>query len=181
MIASPRRIGRLSLEELCSCYENEDVHSEYVTALALDLFDRTRAWLGLPGRSRRLLEVAGRLHDVGYSVDPVHHVHASAEIVLEEGVQGFRTPELDQIVQIMVNHSGKWRANSTPKPLLQLAAFLRIGDGLDYSHAQTAKIVGVRRTRRTIYVTVRSVAFPQCLARANRKADLAAAFEYSRH
>ena len=172
MILPLRRIGRLSMEELCSGYENEDVHTEHVTALALHLFDRTRAWLGLPASSRRLLEAAGRLHDVGYSIDAVHHVHASAEIVLEEGIRGFHKPELGQIVQIMVNHSGKWRPNSTPKPLLQLAAFLRIGDGLDYSHAQTAKIVGVRRVRRTIYVTVRSDAFPPCLVRANRKADL---------
>ena len=160
------------MPELCSSYENEDVHTEHVTSLALHLFDRTRAWLGLPARSRRLLEAAGRLHDVGYSIDPVHHVHASTEIVLEEGIKGFRTSELDQIVQIMVNHSGKWRPNSTPKPLLQLAAFLRIGDGLDYSHAQTAKIVGVRRAQRTINVTVRSDAFPPCLIRANRKADV---------
>jgi CHAD domain-containing protein len=172
MTLALRRIGRLSIEELCSSYENEDVHTEHVTALALRLFDRTRGWLSLPANSRRLLEAAGRLHDVGYSIDPVHHVHASAEIVLEEGIQGFRTPELDQIVQIMVNHSGKWRPISTPKPLLQLAAFLRIGDGLDYGHAQTAKIVSVRRAHRTIYVTVRSDAFPPCLVRANRKADL---------
>ena len=172
MILPLRRIGRLSIDELCSSYENEDVHTEHVTALALHLFDRARAWLGLPANARRLLEAAGRLHDVGYSIDPVHHVHASAEIVLEEGIRGFRTPELDQIVQIMVNHSGKCRPNSAPKPLLQLAAFLRIGDGLDYSHAQTAKIVGVRRAQRTIYVTVRSDAFPPCLVRANRKADL---------
>lgn len=172
MIQPFRRIGRLSIEELCSSHENEDVHTEHVTALALELFDRTRVWLGLPASSRRLLEAAGRLHDVGYSIDPVHHVHASAEIVLEEGIQGFRASELNQVVQIMLNHSGKWRPNSTPKPLLQLAAFLRIGDGLDYSHAQTAKIVGVRRAQRTIYVTVRSDAFPPCLVRANRKADL---------
>ena len=172
MIHPLRRIGRLTIEELCSSYENEDAHTEHVTALALDLFDRTRAWLGLPTGARRLLEAAGRLHDVGYSIDPVHHVHASAEIVLEEGIRGFRKPELDQIAQIMVNHSGKWGPNSTPKPLLQLAAFLRIGDGLDYSHAQTAKIVGVRRARRAIHVTVRTDAFPASLVRANRKADL---------
>ena len=172
MLLPLRRIGRLSIKELCSSYENEDVHTEYVTALALHLFDRTREWLGLPPNARRLLEAAGRLHDVGYSIDPVHHVYASAEVVLEEGIKGFRTPELDQIVQIMVNHSGKWRPNSTPKRLLQLAAFLRIGDGLDYSHAQIAKIVGVRRTPRAICLTVRSDAFPPCLVRANRKADL---------
>jgi CHAD domain-containing protein len=167
-----RRIDRLSIDELCAAYNNEDVHTEHVTALALHLFDHTRAWLGLPLSGRRLLNAAGRLHDVGYSVDPVHHVPASVQIVLEDGVKGFRKSERDQIIQIMFRHSGKAYARGAPKRLLQLAAFLRIGDGLDYSHAQTAKIVGVRRARRTIFVTVRNNAFPQCLARADRKADL---------
>ena len=172
MSSANRRIDRLSIDELCATYHNEDVHTEHVTALALHLFDHTRAWLGLPISGRRYLKAAGRLHDVGYSVDPVHHVQASAQIVLEDGVKGFRKSERDQIVQIMLRHSGKTHASGAPKRLLQLAAFLRIGDGLDYSHAQTAKIVGVHRARRTIFVRVRSDAFPQWLARADRKADL---------
>jgi CHAD domain-containing protein len=167
-----RRIGRLSVEELCAAYNNEDLHTEHVTALALRLFDQTRAALDLPASARRLLEAAGRLHDIGYSFDPVHHVQAGAEIVLEEGIKGFSRPQCEQITQIMVRHSGKANTSGVPVRLAQLAAFLRIGDGLDYSHAQTAKIVGIRRTRRTIFVTVRSDAFPQCLARADRKADL---------
>jgi CHAD domain-containing protein len=167
-----RRINRLSVDELCAAYNNENVHTEHVTALALHLFDHTRAWLGLPISGRRFLKAAGRLHDVGYSVDPVHHVQTSVEIVLEEGVRGFRKSERDQIIQIMFRHSGKANASGAPKRLLQLAAFLRIGDGLDYSHAQTARIVGIHRAQRTILVTVRSEAFPQCLAKADRKADL---------
>jgi len=167
-----RRIDRLSIDELCATYHNEDVHTEHVTALALQLFDRTRAWLGLPVSGRRLLNAAGRLHDVGYSVDPIHHVQTSVQLVLEDGIKGFRKSERDQIIQIMFRHSGKANAIGAPKRLLQLAAFLRIGDGLDYSHAQTARIVGVHRARQTISVTVRSDAFPQCLLRADRKADL---------
>jgi CHAD domain-containing protein len=163
---------RLSIDELCAAYHNEDVHTEHVTALALRLFDRTRAWLGLSMSGRQLLEAAARLHDVGYSVEPVHHVQVSAAIVLEKGIKGVGRPQCEQIAQIMVRHSGKVGVTGITPRVLQLAAFLRIGDGLDYSHAQTAAIVGVRRTRRTIFVTVRSDAFPQCLARADRKADL---------
>jgi len=166
------RIGRLSIDELCAAHDNEDVHTEHVTALALRLFDRARSWLGLPAGGRRLLEAAGRLHDVGYSVDPVHHVTASAEIVRKEGIKGFSRSDREQIVEIMLRHSGRVRVDGVPARVLQLAAFLRIGDGLDYSHAQTAQIVSVRRARRTIVLTVRSDAFPQCLARADRKADL---------
>jgi len=167
-----RRISRRSVDELLAAYDNEDVHTEHVTALALHLFDHTHTWLGVAGSGRRLLEAAGRLHDVGYSIDPVHHVQSSVEIVLKEGIKGFRKSERDQIIQIMLRHSGKISVSRAPKRVLQLAAFLRIGDGLDYSHAQTARIVGVRRVQRTIFVSVHCEAFPQCLSRADRKADL---------
>ena len=167
-----RRTGRLTIDELCAAYDNEDVHTEHVTALALRLFDQTRAALDLPADGRRLLEAASRLHDVGYSIDPVHHVQASAEIVMEEGIKGFSRAECERIIQIMVCHSGKISTKGVPSSILQLAAFLRVGDGLDYGHAQTARITSIHRAQRTIRVTVRSDAFPQCLARADRKADV---------
>ncbi|HTS16926.1 MAG TPA: CHAD domain-containing protein [Verrucomicrobiae bacterium] len=167
-----RRIGRLSIDELCAAYDNEDVHTEHVTALALRLFDQTRGALDLPASGRHLLEAAGRLHDVGYSVDPIHHMLTSAEIVLQEGIKGFSRSERELVAQIMLRHSGKVSVTSAPKRVLQLAAFLRIADGLDYSHAQTTRIASIRRTRRAIQVVVRSAAFPYWLARANRKADL---------
>jgi CHAD domain-containing protein len=172
MPLSLRRTGRRSVEELCAAYDNEDVHTEHVTALALRLFDHTRATLDLPASGRHLLEAAGRLHDVGYSVDPVHHMLASADIVLEEGIKGYTKAEREQVAQIILRHSGKVSLTSAQKRVLQLAAFVRIADGLDYSHAQTARIVSIRRTRRAIHVTVRCDIFPQCLARADRKADL---------
>jgi CHAD domain-containing protein/HD superfamily phosphodiesterase len=167
-----RRTGRLTIDELCAAYDNEDVHTQHVTELALQLFDHTRAALGLPASARRLLEAAGRLHDVGYTVDPIHHLQAGAEIVREQGIKGFGRSEREQVAQILLRHSGRVSLTGAPRRVRQLAAFLRIADGLDYSHAQTAKIVGIRRGRRAIRVAVRSDTFPQCLARAHRKADL---------
>ena len=172
MTAPICRIVRSSIDELCASYDNEDVHTGHVTSLALQLFDQTRPWLGLTSSGRRLLEAAGRLHDVGYSIDPLHHVPASAEIARTEGIRGFRKSERDQIIQIMVRHSGKAIMCGAPKRVLELAAFLRIGDGLDYSHAQTAHIVRVRRAQRKIVVMVRCDSLPQCLPRTDRKADL---------
>ena len=80
-----RRTGRLTIDELCAAYDNEDVHTEHVTGLALQLFDHTHAALGLPASGRRVLEAAARLHDVGYSLDPMHHMQASAQIVARPG------------------------------------------------------------------------------------------------
>jgi len=167
-----RRSRRLTIDELCAACDNEDAHTEHVTGLALQLFDHTRAALGLPASGRRVLEAAARLHDVGYSLDPMHHMQASAQIVRKQGIRGFGRYEREQVAQILLRHSGRVSVTGTTNRVLQLAAFLRIADGLDYSHAQTAKIVSIRRGRRAIRVMVRSGAFPQCLARADRKADL---------
>jgi len=61
----PGRIGRLSIDELCAAYDNEDVHTEHVTALALKLFDHTRAALDLPAGARCVeVERAARAHAI---------------------------------------------------------------------------------------------------------------------
>jgi len=48
-------------------YDPDPVHSEQVTTLALALFDGLCGLHGYGPGERRLLEIAGRLHDVGWS------------------------------------------------------------------------------------------------------------------
>src|SRR5262245_58653619 len=110
---------RLSVEELCAKYDNEGVHTEYVTALALRLFDLTRVRLELSSSDRALLEAAARLHDVGYSVNQRRHPDVSAEIVLREGLKGFRDAQRAYIAAAIPLHSGKRKPNQ-PHPLLDL-------------------------------------------------------------
>jgi CHAD domain-containing protein len=161
----------LSIDELCEKYRNEDVHTEQVTAFALQLFDATRRWLKLPASDRRLLEAAARLHDVGYTVNAARHPQESRRIVEQEGLAGFTARQRSLIAEIIPLHSGRCRLTASPRAL-QLAAFLRIADGLDYSHAQTARILDVHREGRVIVVTVESGAFPYARPRADAKADL---------
>ena len=56
-------------------YDPDPAHSEQVTALALALFDGLRLLHGYGPGERRLLEIAGRLHDIGWSgaVSGKHH------------------------------------------------------------------------------------------------------------
>jgi len=172
-----------TIAELCRKYHNESVHTEHVTALALSLFDKTRARLKIPGADRRLLEAAARLHDVGYSVNPLHHVEASAQIVLQEGVKGYREKQPTLIAAIMLLHGGKLveavrhplleeLTDSQRDRVLRLGAFLRLADGLDYGHIQNATITDVQVGRKNVEARVASPLFSHNLVRADRKADL---------
>jgi CHAD domain-containing protein len=172
-----------SIESLCARLGNENAHTEHVAALAVRLFDATRAALGIPAGHRRWLLAAARLHDVAYRLDPQHHLTASAELVAREGVAGYRPAEWPILAGVMLCHGGALAAvqnellglgltESRLATVRRLGAFLRIADGLDYGHLQDARIVRVRVAKRRVRVTVASPLFPPNLVRASRKADL---------
>jgi CHAD domain-containing protein len=172
-----------TIAELCAKYHNESVHTEHVTALALKLFDKTRARLKIPDGDRVLLEAAARLHDVAYSIDPLHHVEVSAQIILQEGIKGYRETQLPLIAAIMLLHGGKLvellhhplfeeLTDAQNNRVLRLGAFLRVADGLDYGHVQTASIIRLQFIGKSVEVHVANALFPDNLTRANRKADL---------
>ncbi|MBI5683498.1 MAG: CHAD domain-containing protein [Verrucomicrobia bacterium] len=175
------KAGKPTVEKLCRKYANEDAHTAHVTALALRLFDATRQRLKLPAGSRSILEAAGRLHDIAYSVDAAAHREMGAAIVLREGLAGFSDAERDMIAAVMLLHSGavpallrhrrvRWLPH--PQRALQLGALLRVADGLDYGHCQDASIKRVRIGPETVFVTVRTSRFQHNIERASQKSDL---------
>jgi len=170
-----------TIERLCARCANENAHTEHVAALALRLFNETRARLGLRAQDRRLLGAAARLHDIAYAANPENHPDLSAQIVLREGVRGFSKTQLPWIAAIIVLHARKLRSWSDhprvtaledPQRALRLGALLRIADGLDYSHLQDAAIARVRRSRGKLIITLAPGIAPVNLARAEEKADL---------
>ncbi len=180
-MSAARGPTRLSVDQLCRKYDNEETHSRHVTAAALRLFDGCRRALKLAGGDRVLLEAAGRLHDVGYSVHPAGHRQHSARIVLHEGIKGVSDADRDLIAAIMLLHSGdardiqrhRWvRCLPYPERALRLGALLRVADGLDLGHRQDASIRAVRAEDGKIRVTVHTGRFPQNIERADQKSDL---------
>jgi CHAD domain-containing protein len=171
----------LAIRNLCDQFDNESVHTEHVTALALRLFDATRHRLGFTDADRVILETAARLHDVGYTTDPVHHPVASANITLDHRFPGLNDTQRRYAAAVILFHSGNWRATQThplvvglPQPtrVLRLGALLRVADGLDWGHIQDVVITDVRVTENAIIVEVHAPYFPFNVDRANQKADL---------
>lgn len=170
---------KLTSAELCRKYRNEDVHTEYVTALAKDVFERTRAHLGLSSDDGRLLEAAAVLHDIGLLDDPEQHAGRSAAIIRKEGLAGFTNEERTIIAAAVSVHSGKCRCGNMAVPVdadgrraLRIGALLRLADALDHAHIQTATLSSVKLERSTFLVSVRSPGYPNAVREANSRTDL---------
>jgi exopolyphosphatase / guanosine-5'-triphosphate,3'-diphosphate pyrophosphatase len=132
-------------------YDPDPAHSEQVTTLALVLFDGLRVLHGYGPGERRLLEIAGRLHDIGCSrVASGKHHKLSRDLILELDIPGL--DEEDRWVCALIaryhtkalpdasRHRQFASLDSDRRQLIEwLAGILRVADGLDYSHA---KVVG---------------------------------------
>ena len=173
--------GKCSVEELDAKYGIKGAHAVHVAALALTLFDATHELAGAPADDRSLLEVACRLHDLGYGVNPRQHARIGQEILLREGLDGYTTAQRRDIAAAIGlhsprgrSHAGRLSAGQPPESLraLRLAAYLRIADGLDYCHLQDATIVEIQPRNGVVRVLVCCGQFPQNVEIAVRRSAL---------
>jgi exopolyphosphatase/guanosine-5'-triphosphate,3'-diphosphate pyrophosphatase len=137
--------------ETAHAYDPDPSHSEQVTALALDIFDGLYALHGYKSGERRLLEIAGRLHDIGWSrvVSGKHH-KLSSEMIRELDIPG-----LDNEENLMCALIARYHTKALPDPSRHgrfasldpdkrkvvewLAGILRVADGLDCNHTSPIK------------------------------------------
>ncbi len=142
----------------------DPAHNETVTTLALALFDGLRALHGYGPSERRLLEIAGRLHDIGWSrvVSGKHH-KLSGAMVLELDIPGLE--ELDQLTTALI---ARYHTKAMPdasrhrrfasldpgrRELVEwLAGMLRVADGLDCNHARVVRGLACAAGSRTISI-----------------------------
>ena len=132
-------------------YDPDPSHDEQVTKLALALFDGLGGLHGYGRAERRLLEIAGRLHDIGWSraVSGKHH-KLSRDLILELPIPG-----LDKGEQLMCALIARYHTKAMPdasrhrrfasldpdrRELVEwLAGMLRVADGLDCDHARAVE------------------------------------------
>jgi len=152
-----------SVLELAERFGASLAHARQVTLLSQNLYDRLQA-LGLlsaPARrlsagetddiARSLLSAAAALHEIGLLVGQSSHHKHSAYLIRHAGLRGYDPSQVDLVAQV-----ARYHRKSVPKPshpeyaalppasqklTEQLAAVLRVADGLDRSHSQSARIV----------------------------------------
>ena len=145
-VPDARRRSVLDLARRCDWHRK---HSEQVAHLTMRLFDETKSLHKLGTIERELIEYAALLHDIGWHIDGKGHHKHSMYLILNGKLKNFAEEE----VQIMAAIA-RYHRKSLPKrkhafyqalPLRSRrvvdvgASLLRIGDGLDRSHASVVK------------------------------------------
>lgn len=166
--AAPRgAAGNLRKESVLSFsrrFSLEETHARQVKKLALSLFDELKALHKLGTPERELLEIAAYLHDVGYFVSYQKHHRHSYYLISQSDLPGFTQEEIEIIARLALYHRKKapseqeLRAIPVSKRsreiIRQLAALLRVADGLDRSHTRVVQSLKCRIYPKSVRVHV---------------------------
>ena len=157
--------------------EEEPHHVQHVAALALQLFDELEELHGLGDHDRFILEAAALLHDIGWSVSPdgSGHHRESARLIREHGWKHFDEQAVTLTAVVARYHRKSPLAPAERRRVQQLAALLRLADGLDRSHQQYVSGVSVEIQPDTLLLRLHtSHPCSREVASALKKSDLAA-------
>ena len=178
--------ARAEVLALMQALEEEPHHVQHVSRMAVQLFDALEELHGLDDHNRLILESAGLLHDIGWSVarDGRGHHRESARLIREHSWTVFNTESVTLLAQVARYHRKsmptleheEFAALSPAERVRvqQLAALLRLADGLDRSHQQLVKGLEAEIVPGRIIVrVVTDRAASRELAAAEKKADLA--------
>ncbi len=162
---------RRSVHEIAFRFEWEERHAQHVAATASFLFDALRGRYSGPDSDAELLEYAAILHDIGYHISHAKHHKHSRYLIQHADLQGFQQEEIKIIALVARYHRSaypkqkhkRYRKLSKPnrKRVEQLAAILRIAEGMDRSHFQNVAALEVDITDDRIHIAVDSQGDPQ--------------------
>jgi exopolyphosphatase/guanosine-5'-triphosphate,3'-diphosphate pyrophosphatase len=147
-------VRRRSVVELAERCQYRAEHARQVARLALAVFDGTRRLHGLGAAEREWLEYGAILHDIGRHISyDAHHKHAYY-LVKHGGLRGFDPEEIEIIALIARYHrqARPKRAHaafgalkrSRRRAVRLLGACVRLAEGLDRSHEQVVRDVGIK-------------------------------------
>lgn len=162
--AAPDRSSTEALVELGRRFGFDEGHARQVARLALELHDRLAPVHRLPPRTRKVLEAAALLHDVGHAVSVhAHHKH-TYYLVANADLPGFSDRERELVALVARYHRrtapSRGRADlkdlssSELGALRKLVALLRVADALDRSHHQHVRRLATSTRDRTIRIVI---------------------------
>jgi len=185
-VRQPKKDATMAfVTEIARTHDPDPAHNEQVTTLALALFDGLRELHGFGPEERRLLEIAGRLHDIGWSrvVAGKHH-KLSRDLIQELDIPGIDKQERFLCALVARYHTkalpdvSRHRQFASLDPRKRdlvewLAGILRVADALDCTHANAVKRLACEVGRRAI--TIHLDVSGDCrmeVERARQKQDL---------
>jgi len=172
----------VKIELLQAQHQVDLAHGRSVATLALQLFAKMQDLHDLPPRARHLLEVGALLHDLGLASNPRLHHLTGRDLILESQIAELAEEEVPLVACLAAFHRKKVHPEAEvtylalrPKAqtlVLQLAAILRVADGLDFSHTQTTQLTACKVKEGEVILHLKGPQAAEDGARAIKKADL---------
>lgn len=135
-------------------YRFDEAHARHVSQLALSLFDQLEDRHGLDETSRRRLETAALLHDIGQFVSYRRHHKHSYYLIDNSELPGLSSADIRVVATVARYHRRSEPKNyhfgysemneKQRKEVQKLAAILRVADSLDQEHRQRVHTVTVK-------------------------------------
>lgn len=149
-------------------YQYNPEHGNQVSRLAVRLYDQLAGYLGLSGKDRLYLQVAGLLHDIGMYINEIAH-HKHSRYLIEWGEIVGLNQEERRFVALVARYHRKAHPGPSHPDFMQhclderlritkLAAILRIADALDRSHLQLIRDVEVSIEEKEVLLQARGSA-----------------------
>lgn len=158
--------ARRSVQQLADRCDDRPEHSQHVAELAVNLFDELRESLKLVPESRRYLEFAALLANVGVVVSHAkHHLH-SYYLIRNSELMGLTDREVEIIAQVAryhrkglpkTEHAEFAALSSADQRIVRnLAALLRVAIGLDRTYDARVKSASVKVGAEEITILAKS-------------------------
>lgn len=157
IVASARYIGKR--------YRYNKVHAQFVTEMALEIFDRTARFHGLTERDRLILEIASILHDIGKYVNINEPGRNGYQLIMSTEIMGLSHTEREEVANVILYNttdipdtedlnSAFWREEYLR--IAKLSAILRLANALDRGHKQKYRNITIARKGKELIITVES-------------------------
>jgi exopolyphosphatase/guanosine-5'-triphosphate,3'-diphosphate pyrophosphatase len=166
-----RDVRRRSVHEIAFRFDWEERHAQHVAATAGFIFNACRPIYQGPDSDAELLEYAALLHDIGYHISHARHHKHSRYLIWHADLQGFQPEEIKMIALTARYHRKAFPKNKHKRfrkltgeqqeRVRQMAALLRIAEGLDRSHFQNVIAMQVRLTDEALTLSLETKGDPQ--------------------
>lgn len=157
---------RTSADNLAQRYGADSAHNDFVVDVSLKLFDALQPIHRLGRHERLLLEIAGKVDDIGNFINPQGHYRHSAYILEANPLIGLSAKDNLIVAEVARFHSSEspdvnqptFQKLDGPSQLIvgKLAAILRVADSLDDSRQQKISRVKLRLESGKLLMTVQA-------------------------
>ncbi|MCI6859063.1 MAG: HD domain-containing protein [Eubacterium sp.] len=155
IVASAKYIGKR--------YRYNKVHAQYITKLALEIFDKTKTFHGLGKRDRLVLEIASILHDIGKYVNLNDPGKNAYQLIMSTEIMGLSHTEREEVANVVLYNTQElpdtdeldtafWRMEYLK--IAKLTAILRLANALDRGHKQKFEKSSMTRKGKNLIITL---------------------------